>query len=154
MASSPHIICLGEALLDSLLPLGCDISSTPLDHCDNRLGGAPANVACALARLGSSVAFVGSLGVDDIGDSFSSLLNSRGVNLSGLQRDLFRPSRIVLVSRDADGDRSFHGFIGNQGLGFSDESLDISQLRQVWPSLSSNAQWLLLGTIFGVFGFF
>ena len=58
MASSPHIICLGEALLDSLLPLGCDISSTPLDHCDNRLGGAPANVACALARLGSSVAFV------------------------------------------------------------------------------------------------
>lgn len=34
---------------------------------DDRLGGAPANVACGLARLGTPVAFLGRLGEDDIG---------------------------------------------------------------------------------------
>lgn len=34
---------------------------------DDRLGGAPANVACGLARLGTAVAFLGRLGEDSIG---------------------------------------------------------------------------------------
>ena len=34
---------------------------------DDRLGGAPANVACALGRLGTPVAFLGRLGQDSIG---------------------------------------------------------------------------------------
>jgi fructokinase len=35
---------------------------------DDRLGGAPANVACQLARLGTAVAFLGRLGEDGIGE--------------------------------------------------------------------------------------
>ena len=47
----PTIICIGEALLDRLGPLGGDpYLDKPTDDC---LGGAPAYVACALARLGS-----------------------------------------------------------------------------------------------------
>jgi len=37
------------------------------DQVDDRLGGAPANVACALARLGTKTAFLGRLGQDTIG---------------------------------------------------------------------------------------
>ena len=112
-APAPQVICLGEALVDRLGPLGGDPATAPAEQCDDRLGGAPANVACALARLGTATAFVGCLGQDAIGEAFVELLTARGVDLSALQRDAARPSRIVLVRRDAAGDRQFGGFAGD-----------------------------------------
>ena len=51
----PEVICFGEALIDRLGPPGGDPEvDRPLEDC---FGGAPANVACGLARLGISVAF-------------------------------------------------------------------------------------------------
>ena len=71
MATPTTVVCLGEALVDRLGPLGGDpASDLPVD---DRLGGAPVNVACGLARLGSSVAFAGRLGQDAIGDAFTGL---------------------------------------------------------------------------------
>ena len=52
--TDPQVLCLGEALVDRLGPPGGDPA---LDQpVEDRLGGAPANVACALARLGTPVA--------------------------------------------------------------------------------------------------
>ena len=147
MSLAPKVLCLGEALVDRLVPPGLDPLRVSLVQCDDRFGGAPANVACGLARLGTSVAFVGRLGRDEIGDSFEQLLASRGVLLSGLQRDAKRPSRVVLVRRQANSERIFHGFVGDQGQGFSDQALDCLALQAVWPSLAVDAQWLLVGTI-------
>jgi fructokinase len=141
------VICLGEALVDRLGPLGGDPATAPPDLCDDRLGGAPANVACALARLGTAAAFVGRLGVDSIGEAFSRLFAQRGVVLSALQRDPIRPSRVVLVRRDADAERSFGGFSGNQGEGFADQALDASALQAALPPLLMAARWLQVGTI-------
>ena len=87
MNPAPKVICLGEALVDRLGPLGGDPATAPQDQCDDRLGGAPANVACALSRLGTPSAFVGRLGQDAIGESFERLMDGRGVELAGLQRD-------------------------------------------------------------------
>ncbi|MFZ9947815.1 MAG: PfkB family carbohydrate kinase, partial [Vulcanococcus sp.] len=70
---APQVICLGEALVDRLGPLGGDPVSAGPEQCDDRLGGAPANVACALARLGTPAAFVGRLGSDPIGVAFQQL---------------------------------------------------------------------------------
>lgn len=39
------------------------------------------------------------------GESFSCVFNERGVDVTGLQWDQQRPSRIVLVRRDKQGDR-------------------------------------------------
>ena len=147
MVSAPKVICLGEALVDRLGPLGKDPYAASLDQCDDKLGGAPANVACALGRLGIPTAFVGRLGVDEIGDSFVKLFNSRSVDLSGLQMDYLRPTRIVLVRRTFEGERFFQGFAGDLGSGFSDQALSLSDLKLSWPSLSSNAEWLYVGTI-------
>ncbi len=83
----PQVICLGEALIDRLGPLGEDPSSVIGELCDDRLGGAPANVACALMRLGTRSAFVGRLGTDKIGKSFESLFSTRGVDISSLLYD-------------------------------------------------------------------
>ena len=144
---APQVLCLGEALVDRLGPLGGDPAKALLTDCDDRLGGAPANVACALARLGTPVAFLGRLGDDAIGSSFQELLRDRGVDLRGLQIDGHRPSRVVLVRRDATGERTFQGFAGDQGQGFADQGLNCDQLAIAWPALVASASWLLVGTI-------
>ena len=106
------VIALGEALIDRLGPPGGDPSfDLPVIDC---FGGAPANVACALGRLGVNVSFVGSLGNDAFGENFKKLLVQRGINTAGLQQDNIRPTRIVLVRRDSFGERFFNGFISFQ----------------------------------------
>ena len=138
MASSHVVVCLGEALVDRLGPPGGDPAhDSPVD---DRLGGAPANVACGLARLGTPVAFAGRLGRDPIGHGFADLFDRRGVDRSGLQWDGERPSRIVLVRRSNDGERQFQGFEGDRGLGFADQAL-----TQV--TVPAQARWCLLGTL-------
>ena len=138
MADPNAVICLGEALIDRLGPLGGDPARDQL--VDNRLGGAPANVACGLARLGTTVAFVGRVGGDAIGTEFQHLFRQRGVNTSTLQLDRSRPTRIVLVRRSGEGERQFQGFAGDQGDGFADQALQP-------VALPSAARWLLVGTI-------
>ena len=138
----PRVLCLGEALVDRLDPPDGD-----------RLGGAPANVACALAQLGTPVAFLGRLGRDAIGEAFAAVFAERGVDTSALQWDGQRPSRVVLVRRDASGDRQFGGFAGAVGGGgegaggFADQALDASDLSAALGPLLAAARWLLVGTI-------
>jgi len=142
---APQIICLGEALLDRLGPLGGDLF---LDNAvEDCLGGAPANVACGLAKLGTEVAFVGRLGEDAIGKHFQHLFQVRGVHSQGIQIDERRPSRVVLVRRDLRGERSFQGFKGGEDNGFADQALSLNDLKKVWPCLVLKARWLLIGTI-------
>ena len=142
---SPKIVCLGEALVDRLGPLGGDPGfDKPVTDC---FGGAPANVACALARLGVNVSFLGSLGNDSFGQNFKDLMQNRGINITGLQQDNIRPTRIVLVRRDAAGERSFQGFKGDLGCGFADQAISLNQLLKDWSLLASKAQWLVVGTI-------
>ena len=141
----PEVICLGEALVDRLGPLGGDPAvDQSVEDC---LGGAPANVACGLARLGSKGAFLGRLGDDAIGARFRELFDTRGVNLAGLQTDQRRPSRIVLVRRDLHGERVFQGFAGDRGDGFADQALSLDELAASWPLLVGKASWLLIGSI-------
>ncbi|MCP9771999.1 carbohydrate kinase [Synechococcus sp. Tobar12-5m-g] len=141
----PRVLCFGEALVDRLGPPGGDPARD--GPVDDRLGGAPANVACALARLGTPAALIGRLGDDAIGAAFGRLLWERGVDTRALQRDPLRPSRIVLVKRDAGGDRSFGGFAGELGEGFADQALDAEALARPFAALLNRARWLLIGTI-------
>ncbi len=152
-ARAPQVLCLGEALVDRLGPPGGDPARDL--PCDDRLGGAPANVACALARLGTASAFVGRLGSDDIGAAFAELFAARGVDTSALQWDPQRPTRIVLVRRDAGGERQFGGFAGGlsgggaagDAGGFADQALAAEELSAALGPLLTAARWLLVGTI-------
>ncbi|MCY3653835.1 MAG: carbohydrate kinase [Cyanobacteria bacterium MAG IRC1_bin_28] len=136
----PDVICCGEALVDRLGPPGGD----PADGGEDYLGGAPANVCCGLARLGTSTGFLGRLGRDGIGAAFARLFQERGVDQQGLQWDEHRPSRIVLVQRQHNGERSFGGFLGDTGAGFADTAFAKDRIP---PSLFQSARWLLFGTI-------
>jgi fructokinase len=139
----PQVLCFGEALVDRLDPPDGD-----------RLGGAPANVACALARLGTPAALLGRLGKDAIGEQLAQRLAARGVNTTGLQWDPLRPTRIVLVQRNSQGERQFGGFVGHQDTGFADQrtgfadqAVDARALAEVLDPLVAEARWLLVGTI-------
>lgn len=133
----PAVVCLGEALIDRLEPWG----DQPGQDC---LGGAPANVACALARLGTSAGLISRLGHDRAGEALQRCCAGREVDLRGVQWDPGRPTRIVLVTRDAEGDRCFGGFSGDRGEGFADQALDATALpRHVF----ADCRWLLIGSI-------
>ncbi len=142
---SSKVICLGEALVDRLGPIGGDPNSNKsIQDC---LGGAPANVACGLAKLGTDVAFIGCVGNDKIGDQFENLFISRGINIMGLQRHQTIPTRIVLVKRDLNGERSFGGFVGSPKNAFADHALNLEVLKNKWFDFASDASCLVLGTI-------
>ena len=149
--AAPRVLCLGEALVDRLGPPGGDPDRD--GPCDDRLGGAPANVACALARLGVPSAFLGRLGRDAIGAAFAQLFAQRGVDTTAQQWDNERPSRVVLVRRDAAGERQFGGFAGadaaslRAGEGFADQALAAPELSAALGPLLAAARWLLVGTI-------
>lgn len=143
--TSSNVIALGEALIDRLGPPGGDPAcDQPVRDC---FGGAPANVACALSRLGVNVSFIGSLGNDPFGNKFKNLMIDRGINTVGLQQDKVRPTRVVLVRRDIDGERTFGGFEGDQGLGFADQAISREEIVKDWPLISDQVQWLIIGTI-------
>tara|TARA_B100000700_G_scaffold142233_1_gene158175 strand:- start:2296 stop:3312 length:1017 start_codon:yes stop_codon:yes gene_type:complete len=142
---SSNVISLGEALIDRLGPIGGDpYFDKPVTDC---FGGAPANVACALSRLGVNVSFIGSVGNDAFGKNFKNLMIQRGINTIGLQEDKLRPTRIVLVRRDAYGERFFGGFEGDQGKGFADQAILREQIIKDWPLIVGQAKWLIIGTI-------
>ena len=143
--NAQRVIAIGEALIDRLGPPGGNpCSDSPVIDC---FGGAPANVACALGRLGVNVSFIGSLGNDAFGRDFRELLVQRGVNTDGLQQDNIRPTRVVLVRRDPFGERFFEGFEGDKGSGFADQAISKEQIIANWPRVNENAKWFVLGTI-------
>jgi fructokinase len=100
-----RIVCFGEALIDFLAMPPSDPQQPRafLQHA----GGAPANVAVALARLGSHAEFVGMLGTDMFGDFLLDSLRSAGVHVGHVQRTSEAPTALAFVSLDKHGERSF-----------------------------------------------
>ena len=132
-------------MIDRLGPIGGDPSfDLPVTDC---FGGAPANVACALGRLGVNVSFIGAIGKDLFGKNFKQLLIQRGINIAGLQENINYPTRVVLVRRDHHGERFFEGFQGDKGIGFADQAISREKIITNWPKIKQNAKWLVLGTI-------
>jgi len=112
-----QVICIGEALIDKII-------NKSDSNFKNYLGGAPANVVCALRKLEVPAAFIGCLGDDDYGREFIKLFQKLKINIDFLQFSKKTSTRIVKVMRDESGDRSFSGFEGNKSNAFADEMLD------------------------------
>ncbi|NWM30101.1 PfkB family carbohydrate kinase, partial [Escherichia coli] len=74
-------------------------------------GGAPANVAVALSRLGVDVDFVGKVGDDVLGRFLARKLDSEDVNIDNLVFTDEAKTAITFVTLDEDGDRSFDFYI-------------------------------------------
>jgi fructokinase len=57
-SDSPHVVCFGELLID-FVPTVSGVSLQDAPAFKKAPGGAPANVAVGIARLGGSSAFIG-----------------------------------------------------------------------------------------------
>ncbi|WP_259268912.1 aminoimidazole riboside kinase [Aeromonas sp. BIGb0405] len=70
-------------------------------------GGAPANVAVGVARLGGESAFIGRVGADPFGRFMADTLVVEGVDIRHLTQDPAHRTSTVLVELDEAGERSF-----------------------------------------------
>ena len=143
MVTEPLVLCLGEVLFDRIADqpgLAVDevVSWTPYP------GGAPANVACALVKLGTASGFVGCVGEDEPGQILVELLRTTGVNGVGIQRHGTAPTREVYVVRSLEGDRQFAGFGDRDTTVFADTRLQADLLP---GALFDAAEILVLGTL-------
>src|SRR5687768_12329816 len=68
-------------------------------------GGKGANAAVAASRLGSRVAFVGRVGIDERGDELLDTLEDEGVCTRYVIRDQDAPSGVALIMVDAEGQK-------------------------------------------------
>lgn len=131
------VLCLGEALVD-LLPdrRGRLEDQDRFEVCP---GGAPANVATGLARLGRRVGFRGVLGDDAFGRLLVRRLAAEGVECRfRLTREA--PTGLWFVALDDAGERSFfspNGRISADKL-VAPEDVD--------PDLLARARWLHVGS--------
>lgn len=70
-------------------------------------GGAPANVAVGIARLEGDSAFIGRVGDDVFGHFLQDTLRREGVDIRHMLADSDHRTSTVVVSLDAEGERSF-----------------------------------------------
>jgi fructokinase len=100
------VICLGEALID-FVPTVTGTTLIDAPAFKKAPGGAPANVAAGLARLGAASAFMGKVGDDPFGHFLAKTLADAGVDLGPLRFTDRARTALAFVSLRADGEREF-----------------------------------------------
>ncbi|OEE37343.1 aminoimidazole riboside kinase [Vibrio genomosp. F10 str. ZF-129] len=96
-------------------------------------GGAPANVAVGIARLGGNAAFIGRVGCDPLGKFMKQVLTNERVDTQSMLLDEKHRTSTVLVDLDDDGERSFTFMV----LPSADQFLEPSDI----PSFN-RGEWL------------
>jgi fructokinase len=99
------ILCFGEALID-FHSEGRDDRGFARAYVPFA-GGAPANVAVAVAQLGGSARFAGMIGRDRLGDFLVDSLQQAGVATDDVVRTSEANTALAFVSLDEHGERSF-----------------------------------------------
>jgi fructokinase len=111
---SNKVFCIGEALIDMI----CTDKGVSLSNGQNFLkkaGGAPANVAAAIAALGGQVDMAAKVGDDPFGQHLIDLLTEMGVSTKWMIKDPHHFTTFAFVSLMLDGERDFYFNRGADG---------------------------------------
>jgi fructokinase len=123
MCTSKPVLSIGETLIDLIASDGStrleDVSSFAV-----RPGGAPANAAVALARLGVRSAFCGVVGADPFGDRLRTTLDDNNVDTSRVRSAENQDTTIAFAWKDNRGDGHF------RLIRMADVLLDTSDIEQ------------------------
>ena len=124
-----NVICLGELLIDFVPTItGTDLISAPAFK--KAPGGAPANVAVGLARLGVSSAFMGKVGDDAFGHFLAQTLTEAQVDTGPLCFSSEARTALAFVSLRADGEREFMFYRHpSADMLFTPEEVDITAIQ-------------------------
>lgn len=114
------VVSLGEALIDFI----------PTDQTNEFYqkspGGAPANVAVGVSRLGLASTFIGKVGNDVLGKFLQKTLIKYGVKTNQLHFSPHIKTGITFVTHGEDGERSFDFFIDPS----ADRFLEIAEIDE------------------------
>lgn len=122
--TSMKILCIGEALIDMI----CTDTGTALsegEHFLKKPGGAPTNVAAAIAALGGDVLLAAKVGDDPFGEHLVNVMKDFGVNTGHVMVDKTHFTTIAFVSLLSNGERDF---VFNRG---ADGQLAIEEVRNI-----------------------
>jgi len=99
------VYCIGELLIDFVAEKQGNDLSKALNF-TKKAGGAPANVACAVSKLGGNSAFIGCVGEDPFGTFLLEVLTAHNVDTSMAQR-CATFTTLAFVSLAENGERDF-----------------------------------------------
>lgn len=126
------LFSIGEALID-MIPTrsGCEFSEVPSFM--PRIGGAPANVCGAFARLGGQAALLTQLGNDPFGHMLADRLAGYGIDVSRVPFTDAANTALAFVSLGTDGSRTF-SFYRNPSadLLYASEQIDPDWFRDAF----------------------
>lgn len=120
------ILCIGEALIDMI----CTDKGKSLSEGNNFLkkaGGAPTNVAAAIAALGGNVELLAKVGVDPFGKHLIDVMQEFNVNTKWILQDPDHFTTFAFVSLMESGERDFYF---NRG---ADGQLSVQDIEPVNP---------------------
>ncbi|CAO2839956.1 unnamed protein product [Amaranthus hypochondriacus] len=100
------IVSFGEMLID-FVPDEAGVSLAESSGFVKAPGGAPANVACAIAKLGGTSAFIGKVGDDEFGKMLVDILEKNGVITKGVRFDKEARTALAFVTLKKNGEREF-----------------------------------------------
>ena len=122
------ILCMGEALID-MICTDTGISLSKGEHFLKKPGGAPTNVAAAIAALGGDVLLSAKVGADPFGQQLIDVMKDFGVSTIWMVQDKNSFTTFAFVSLMKDGERDFVFNRGADGqLSESDiEGIDLDE---------------------------
>lgn len=137
--AQPEVVSLGELLIDFIAAETCDdLEQAETFH--RKPGGAPANVACGIARLGHKAAFIGMVGEDAFGRYLKSVLDAEGVDTRSLAFTAEQPTTLAFVALNEKGVPRF-SFCRHPGADLSLKPSDIN------PDVFDTARVLHFGSL-------
>lgn len=106
--TGPQILVVGDTLVDFVPDqVGTATAETSFS---SKFGGAGANVAMVLARLGSVPFFWTNIARDDFGDFLAERIDESDVHAEFVQRDADAKTTLAFVTHDESGDPAFDFF--------------------------------------------
>ena len=127
----PKALCIGELLIDfvSTTP---DVTLPEAPGFVKAPGGAPANVAVGLAKLGIDAGFIGKVGTDAFGDFLREVLQQHSVDTEYLIADETSRTTLAFVATRSDGikDITFYRHPGAD-IQLTPDEIDIGYVQSV-----------------------
>lgn len=102
-----RVVCFGEALIDFINKDHHADGPVTIQHFHQFPGGAPANAAVAVAKMGGNGAFIGQVGDDNFGHFLTSCLETYGVDTQFVLHHPTAKTALAMVMLDDEGERSF-----------------------------------------------
>ncbi|KAK7385685.1 hypothetical protein VNO78_31481 [Psophocarpus tetragonolobus] len=126
----PLVVCFGEMLID-FVPTINGVSLAEAPAFKKAPGGAPANVAVGISRLGGSSAFIGKVGEDEFGYMLANILKENNVNNEGMRFDPGARTALAFVTLRSDGEREFMFYRNpSADMLFQEDELDLDLIRK------------------------